>query len=156
MEQRIDGDDPDLHVVAVAELAVVAAVFEEGAALLLVPAAGWSDLGEAALSQPDCWKVDAHCLSRPLRVVGFAAAIDAGMDAVIGELPLDALVEVMPRRGVDERPGWFGFSILEPVCQLFDSDLGLADADIDAYRVRDRRQRLVAVVLPGVGVIDGE
>src|SRR5262249_55725478 len=149
VEQRIDGDDPDLHALAVAQLALVTALFEEAATLLLVLAAGRSDLGVAALRQPYRWQVDAHCLSWPLWVVGFAAAIDAGIDAVRGELQFDAFVEVMPRRRVDERSIRFGRPVLEPARQLFDSDFGLAGADINADCVCDRRRRGIAVVLPG-------
>src|SRR5262245_58533013 len=62
----------------------------------------------------------------------------------------------MPRCSVDERSVRFGRPVLEPARQLLDRDFGFADADVDADCVRDRRSRGIAVVLPGLEVIDGE
>jgi hypothetical protein len=49
VEQCIGGDDPNLHVLAVAQLALEAALFEAAATVLLVFAAGPADVGVALL-----------------------------------------------------------------------------------------------------------
>src|SRR5262249_52459768 len=149
----------DLHVIAVAQLSLIAAAAEEPAEqrrvklLYAVLAAGGGDLGLALLRQLDGGEVEAHLLVRLERVVGLAAAGDAGIDAVFGELPLDALVEIVARRRVDE-PALV--PLLEPARELLDGDLGLADTNIDAGGMCNRRRWLVAPVPPRIGLVDGQ
>src|SRR5262249_44812754 len=94
----------------------------------------------------------AHCLSWPLWIVGFAAAIDAGIDAVLGELLFDAFVEVMPRRCVDERPIRFSCPVLEPSRQLLNGDLGFTNPNVDAGCVCDRQRGALLSFCQGSGL----
>src|SRR5262249_58700216 len=98
-----DGDDPDLHVVAVAQLTLIAAASKEPAAHLLMLAAGLADVGETFLRQLDGSEVETHLFVRleqvALRVRRFTAAKDTGIDAVSGELPQNIFAEPVPRHG---------------------------------------------------------
>src|SRR6516162_10729386 len=111
VEQGVGRHDPHLHVVAVAQLALIAAAVEERAALLLAPTTRGGDIGVALLREPHRRQVQAHRLPRMKRIVSPTAAKDARVDAVRNELLLNGLIQVMPRRGVD---GWLARPVLEP------------------------------------------